>query len=193
MIGNFDKNIGNDVLILNADYSLMSVSPLSTIGWKDAIRLTWLDQIDVLEEYPDWVVHSPTVTMRVPSVIVSRHYVKPSFAVKFTKLTLCVRDDFKCQYCLKPFEYRQLTMEHVTPRCRGGKTNFTNVCMACGSCNTKKGNKLNVKPVKEPYKPTYGELATKARKTPITIPDASWLPYLGWPPKLITIKKRQNI
>lgn len=179
----------SSVLILNADYSPLGVAPLSTISWKEAVKLVWLDQADVLEYYPDWFVHSPSVTIQVPSVLVSRTYVKTSRGVKFNKTNLCIRDDYTCQYCMKKFDAKNLTMEHVVPRSAGGKTNWTNIAMACQPCNTTKGSKRHMKPARDPYKPLIGEILTKVKKQPIVIPHESWIPYIGWPPKLISVRK----
>lgn len=175
-------------LILNADYTPMAVAPLSTVNWREAIKLVYLDQVDVLEYYSDWHVHSPSITLQVPSVLVSRSYVKTSRSVKFNKTNLCIRDEYTCQYCRKLFDHKQLTMEHVHPRSRGGKTNWENVSMACSPCNTSKGNRTDIRPIKPPYKPTYGEIMVKAKRRPIYIPDAKWMPYLGWPPHLVHVR-----
>jgi 5-methylcytosine-specific restriction endonuclease McrA len=175
-------------LILNADYTPMAVAPLSTVNWREAVKLVYLDQVDVLEYYADWYVHSPSVTLQVPSVLVSRSYVKTSRSVKFNKTNLCIRDEYTCQYCRKLFDHKQLTMEHVQPRCRGGKTNWQNIVVACVACNTAKGNRTDWKPAKTPEKPTYGEIMVKAKRSPIYIPDAKWAPYLGWPPHLVHVR-----
>lgn len=184
----------NSVLILNADYSPLQIAPLSTLNWKEAIKLVWLDQVEVIEYYDDWFVHSPSVTLQVPSVVVTKNYVKTSRSVKFNKTNLCIRDEHTCQYCLKKFDSTRLTMEHVTPRSHGGKTNWGNIVMACTACNTAKGNKTHIKPVKDAKKPTIGEILTKAKKMPISIPDAKWIPFIGWPPRLVSVKRpHENI
>ena len=175
------------VLFLNADYNPLSVAPLSTITWKEAVKLMYLDQVDVLEYYDDWYVHSPSVTMQVPSVVVSRTYVKVSRSVKFNKHNLCIRDEFSCQYCGQHMSKHALTMDHVIPRMKGGKTNFNNIVLACTPCNTAKGHRDRMKPRKTPERPTLAEIMGKARRMPITIPHGSWIPYIGWNPKLITV------
>ena len=43
-----------------------------------------------------------------------------------------------CYYCGKPFRPSELTMDHVVPLSRGGKTTKGNVVPACKSCNTQK-------------------------------------------------------
>ncbi len=162
---------------------------MSTIHWKEAIKLVYLDQAEVLEYYDNWQVHSPSVTMQVPSVLVSRTFVKTSRSIKFNKMNLCIRDEFQCQYCQKKFDFKNLTMEHVVPRCRGGKTTWQNLSCACSPCNTRKGNRTDIKPMREPYKPSLGEILTKVKRTAITIPDEKWAPYLGWPPHLVKVQK----
>ena len=170
----------------------MGVAPLSALNWKEAIKLVYLNQVDVLEHYDDWFVHSPSTTIQVPSVLVSRTYVKTSRGVKFNKTNLCIRDDFSCQYCQKKLDQKSLTMEHVQPRCRGGKTNWTNIVCACIRCNTSKANRTDWKPIKEPRKPSYGELLVKVKNMPVQIPDAKWAPYLGWPPHLVQVRKNTH-
>jgi 5-methylcytosine-specific restriction endonuclease McrA len=174
-------------LFLNADYNPLSVAPLSTLSWRESIKLMYLEQVDVLEYYPNWFVHSPSTQFQVPSVIVSKSYVKSSRSVKFNKTNLCIRDEFSCQYCGQVLHKNQLTMDHVVPRMKGGKTNFTNIVCACVSCNTAKGHRDKMKPRKEPQRPSMSDIVGKARRMPITIPDDSWIPYIGWNPKLITV------
>jgi 5-methylcytosine-specific restriction endonuclease McrA len=178
----------NATLVLNADYSPLAVAPLSTLNWKEAIKLIYLNQVDVIEEYNDWFVHSPSVTMQVPSVVVSKTYVKSSRTVKFNKQNLCIRDNYTCQYCNQVFDLKSLTMEHVVPRCHGGKTSWTNVTMACSKCNTRKGHRLDVYPQTQPYKPSIGEIVSKVKKQPVVVPHSNWIPYIGWSPSLVTVR-----
>ena len=49
-----------------------------------------------------------------------------------------------CYYCEKRFAMEQLTMDHVVPLARGGKSTKNNCVVACKDCNTEKGNKLSV-------------------------------------------------
>ncbi len=44
----------------------------------------------------------------------------------------------RCYYCGKSFSPRQLTMDHIVPLSRGGKSNKGNVVPACKDCNNKK-------------------------------------------------------
>nr|WP_231841008.1 HNH endonuclease [Deferribacter desulfuricans] len=44
----------------------------------------------------------------------------------------------KCYYCGKSFSPKELTMDHIVPIIRGGKTTKGNVVPACKDCNNKK-------------------------------------------------------
>jgi hypothetical protein len=43
-----------------------------------------------------------------------------------------------CHWCAQPVPARELTMDHIVPLARGGKTTKSNVVPACKTCNTKK-------------------------------------------------------
>ena len=44
-----------------------------------------------------------------------------------------------CYYCGKKFEQEDLTMDHIVPLARGGKSTKNNIVVSCKQCNTKKG------------------------------------------------------
>jgi 5-methylcytosine-specific restriction protein A len=44
----------------------------------------------------------------------------------------------RCYYCGKSFPSRSLTMDHIVPLSRGGKSKKGNVVPACKDCNNKK-------------------------------------------------------
>lgn len=50
-----------------------------------------------------------------------------------------LRDDGRCSYCERHVSRAQATYDHVIPRAQGGKSEWTNLCLACGACNRKKG------------------------------------------------------
>jgi len=43
-----------------------------------------------------------------------------------------------CQYCKNNFLPKELTMDHIIPLARGGKSERFNVVPCCKECNTKK-------------------------------------------------------
>ena len=52
------------------------------------------------------------------------------------------RDNWTCQYCGKKGNRKTLTIDHVIPKSKGGKTDWNNLVVSCSSCNTKKGDEL---------------------------------------------------
>lgn len=174
----------NPALVLNADYRPLSYYPLSLWPWQDAIKAVFLDRVDIVAEYDDYV-HSPTTKIRIPSVVVLRDYVKPQKRVAFTRFNLFLRDEFSCQYCGAKGD---LTFDHVVPRAKGGVTSWENVVAACSRCNLKKGSKslrrsgLSLR--KPPRQPGAEELRNMGRKFPPGHLHESWIDFLYWDAEL---------
>jgi 5-methylcytosine-specific restriction endonuclease McrA len=174
-------------LVLNADYTPLSLIPISSISWKDAIKISFLGHAKPVEFYDDWVVSSPSISMPVPAVIISSTYIKKKQGVRFSRTNLLIRDNFTCQYCDKNLGSHDLTIDHVVPRVKGGKTKWENVVCACYVCNSIKGHKTHMKPKKPPVKPDYYQLLDNAKKLPIRVPTEKWLQYLNWDEALVTV------
>jgi len=87
-------------------------------------------------------------------------------AVQWSKTNLFIRDDHTCQYCGKKFTVAKLTVDHVLPQSKGGKTTWENTVAACGKCNNEKdcehptGWHLR----KKPTQPTVMEFIQKKTK-----------------------------
>ena len=64
----------SDCLLLNSNYEPISILPLSVIGWQHALKLYFLDRVQILESYDDWVIRSEYLTINVPSVCVTKEY-----------------------------------------------------------------------------------------------------------------------
>lgn len=47
-----------------------------------------------------------------------------------------------CHYCGRPFPPRELTMDHIVPLVRGGKSTKGNTVPACKDCNNRKRHML---------------------------------------------------
>jgi 5-methylcytosine-specific restriction endonuclease McrA len=168
-----------DCLILNTDGSPVSMLPLSTVTWQEAIKYMVLDKAVVLEWHDDWVVRSARWETPVPAVIMVKEYMKKKTAIRYSKANVFLRDEFTCQYCGEDVNRRSATLDHLVPSSKGGKSTWENSVCACGPCNAMKGNKLGVKPKKLPYKPTYWDLIEKRKKMPFTFGHPSWAIYLS--------------
>src|SRR3546814_20221908 len=82
-------------LVLNADYTPLSYYPLSLWPWQTAIKAAFLERVDIIAEY-DREIHSPSCTMRIPSVIALRQYIRPATHPAFTRRSEESRDGKEC-------------------------------------------------------------------------------------------------
>lgn len=175
----------NPALVLNADYRPLSYYPLSLWSWQDAIKAAYMDRVDIVAEYDDYV-SSPSTRIKIPSVVVLRDYVVPQKRVAFTRFNLFLRDEFKCQYCGSKGD---LTFDHVVPRASGGITSWENVVAACSKCNLKKAAKslkrsgLHLQ--RPPRRPNAEELKNIGRKFPPNHLHESWMDFLYWDSELV--------
>ncbi len=171
-------------LVLNADYRPLSYFPLSLWPWQEAVKAAFLDRVTVVAEYEE-VARSPSLEVRLPSVVVLREYVKPARLAAFTRFNLFLRDQFRCQYCGAKGD---LTFDHVMPRAAGGRTTWENVVAACGPCNLRKGSRslrqAGMRLAKPPGRPTAAMLQNVGRKFPPNHLHDSWMDYLYWDAEL---------
>ena len=87
---------------------------------------------------------------------------------------MCIRD----RYCNTPYTRHNLTLDHVVPISKGGRTNWTNIVVACGPCNVRKGDKMHMRPLREPRAPDYYELVANRKKLEMNVAHPSWTAYL---------------
>jgi len=166
-------------LILNADASPVSLLPLSTISWEEAIRYLVSDKAIVLDWYEDWIVRSEKWSTPVPAVMILKEYQKKKTTVRFSKQNVFLRDGFTCQYCGEDVARKAATLDHVLPVSHGGKTTFENTVCSCARCNASKGNDKKIIPKIKPTKPTYFQLAEKRKQMDWNVSHPSWLNYLS--------------
>jgi 5-methylcytosine-specific restriction endonuclease McrA len=177
-------------LVLNADAQPMGVLPLTTIDWRDATTAAYfLDSVEVVSFYENWFVRSPSRTMQVPAVIMKREYVNVQRMIPYSAEMVKLRDGYRCQYCGGVFHEDKLTCDHVTPKSKGGKLEFSNISAACGPCNSRRGNDERIRPKNPPYRPTRPELINKRKQYPITVRHPSWVEFIGWAPELVQVRE----
>lgn len=122
------------VLVLNQNYE-----PLNVTDIRRAFRLLGADKAELLERNHQ-VIHTPTRAIDAPSVIRLIYLVKrPQPRVKLSRREVFSRDRHTCQYCGRAT--RDLTIDHVVPRHRGGRHEWENLVAACRTCNHRKGGK----------------------------------------------------
>jgi 5-methylcytosine-specific restriction endonuclease McrA len=165
-------------LLLNADASPVSMLPLSTISWEDAIKYLVTEKAIALEWHDDWIVRSARWSTRVPAVMILKEYQKKKTSVRFSKANVFLRDGYVCQYCETDVSRKTATLDHVLPTSHGGKTVWENCTTACAECNARKGNNKKIVPKVKPWKPNYFQLVEKRKKMKWEVRHPSWNNYL---------------
>lgn len=122
-------------LLLNATFE-----PMKVISWQRAITLVFLGKVDVVEAYDDEIV-GVSASLPMPSVVRLRRYARQERRVKFSRSNVYRRDGFACQYCGAQPGATELTLDHVVPRARGGRTEWTNIVACCVPCNARKADR----------------------------------------------------
>ena len=88
-------------------------------------------------------IRTIALRLRIPEIIVLAGYDGfPQRTVAFSRRNLYRRDRFTCQYCGKRPGTEELTIDHVNPRSRGGRSTWLNCVLACVDCNKRKSNRL---------------------------------------------------
>lgn len=156
--------------------------PIKIIPWQRAMTLLTLDKVEVVEEY-DKEIRGTSMIINVPSVVrlrkAFRRFAKP---VKFSRVNIYARDDYRCQYCGAKCSIDQLTYDHVVPRSRGGRTSWDNIVSCCYACNARKANRTPAEAKmmlrSTPVRPTWMP-AIQIRVSTKSVPDA-WRDYVYW-------------
>ena len=161
------------VLVLNASFE-----PINVCTVRRAAVLVLKDKAVLLEraEHP---LRSERLSLDRPTVIRLISFVRiprDAHGRKITRKAVLARDSWTCQYCgtRKP----GLTVDHVIPRSRGGKSVWENIVASCATCNRRKGSHMPREIKMHPRtKPRAPGPTVFIRIASPTIPHA-WQPYL---------------
>ncbi|MEZ4223449.1 MAG: HNH endonuclease [Polyangiaceae bacterium] len=120
--------------------------------------------------------------LRVPRVLHLQRYDRvPRSVVRLTRRNVMLRDEHTCQYCTRRLPIRELNLDHVLPRSRGGGDSWENLVTSCRSCNLRKGRRTpdeaGMRLLRRPRKPHWSTTAqillTEKR------PYSEWEPFLA--------------
>lgn len=100
-------------------------------------------------------VHHP---IRVPKIIILNSYDRlPLKQAQLNRESILERDAYRCQYCGKTLPSKQLNLDHVYPRERGGRMSWENIVTSCIPCNSSKGNRTpseaHMRLLRKPFQP----------------------------------------
>ena len=161
-----DKEFKMKTLKLDLTYR-----PVGVIDCLEALVLCIVGKATAVEEY-DSEVNSPSVSFKIPSVIVLKNVVKfINQGLRPTRNNIIWRDHGKCQYCANNLALSELTLDHVVPRSRGGKNTWTNLVACCKKCNQAKRDRTpeeaGMELLRKPLKPHNSILRYASKIEPI--------------------------
>lgn len=143
-----------NALLLDSGYL-----PIQVLDWKKAMTLYFTGRAEVVELHENIHVQSTHKKFPLPKVLRLVESFKAITRVKFNRYNVFLRDKFQCQYCEIKFTQNELSLDHVLPRSRGGKSDWSNIVTSCNPCNNKKADKtpkearMNLK--RAPYEPSW--------------------------------------
>ncbi|MCX6118282.1 MAG: HNH endonuclease [Proteobacteria bacterium] len=162
-------------LVLNAAYE-----PIHLVSWEKAMCLVFTSKAEIVAEY-DSLIRSVSQIFKMPSVVRLKKYVKTfrkTMNARCTRKNILMRDRFNCQYCGQNCSVATVTIDHVFPRSRGGKTTWDNVVAACHPCNRKKADRTpseaSMPLLRVPRRPSWVDLLEESHRTLLE----SWMPFL---------------
>ncbi len=105
-------------------------------------------------------IRTVSLRLRIPRVILLAVFDRlPKKEVKFTRHNIFERDQNTCQYCGRTLDRKDLNLDHVQPRDRGGPTTWENIVCSCIPCNTRKANRTpseaSLRLIRKPKRPKW--------------------------------------
>ncbi len=126
------SSVNSSVLVLNQNYE-----PLNVCNARRALVMVFNGKAEVLELNGHYIT-TTTTSFHCPSVIRLSNLIKrPRARLKLSRKEVFSRDKYTCQYCGK--QTKDLTLDHVVPKWRGGPHSWDNLVSACKLCNHRKG------------------------------------------------------
>ena len=139
----------SSVLVLNYDYT-----PLNITSTRRGYVLVDKGKAEIIKSDENPIVAGYKSYVR-PLIIRLLSYIRFNPRnIKVNRTRIYKRDNHECVYCGSK---KQLTIDHVLPKSRGGKNEWTNLVTCCFKCNVKKANRTpeeaNMKMTQVPYVP----------------------------------------
>jgi 5-methylcytosine-specific restriction endonuclease McrA len=139
-------------LVLNQDFR-----PISVCSIQRAFVLVFMKKVEMVTPFNGNKFHTVDNEFSIPAVVRLQQYINvPYRGVELSRLNIFKRDNHACQYCGSD---KDLSIDHVLPRSRGGGSSWKNLVAACKPCNSRKGDETpeeaNMPLSQPPFKPSY--------------------------------------
>ncbi len=171
--------------------------PVGTISVRNALCLIYREAARVilpndysLHDFDSWAslavnedepaISTVSLRIKVPEVVLlTRYGAFPRRRVTFSRKNLYRRDLYTCQYCGAKPAIQDLSIDHVIPRSRRGKSNWENCVLACLRCNRRKANRTlkesGLKLHRQPKEPRWSPFVT----IPLAQRRTSWEQFIS--------------
>ena len=170
----------DSVLMLNFSYE-----PLGVVSLQRAVRLLFANKAEVVHDAGRLIRSArnrwtgEVAAFPLPSVVRLLYYVTHRRkTVALTKKNVLLRDDYKCAYCSNKGG-SEMTVDHVQPSSRGGKSSWMNLVACCAQCNGRKRDRTPEEAamalLRRPHVPRFIPFVVVKRHT---MPN-EWWKYLG--------------
>jgi 5-methylcytosine-specific restriction endonuclease McrA len=186
------------VLVLNKNWQAVNI-----VGVRRAFSLLWQDHARVINtrsgdfapmDAADWLafseeekdgpesdyIHTIRLRILIPKVMLLRSYDRlPISEIKFNRENVFIRDNYTCQYTGKRCRAADLTLDHVIPRERGGRTSWENIVTCRRDINSLKANRLpheaGLKLIRKPVRPKWRPFSAVVASSSI---ESDWEHFL---------------
>ncbi len=172
------SELETQVLVVNRHLQAVHIASARrafVLMWTDIARA--LDASWVARDFEAWsrlepeegaaTVGTSRGAMRIPLVLQLTAYDRmPRSSIRLTRRNIFLRDGHTCQYCGRRSSPRDLNLDHVMPRSRGGPMSWENVVCSCRVCNLRKGGRTpaeaNMRLLRKPVRPRWAPILTLA-------------------------------
>jgi len=128
------------VLMLSTGYE-----PLFKTTWKRALTAVFGGRAEIVESHKSLKIGTSSgsfpypVKVRFISGIIAGKIRNINRHAPLSRKNIYIRDKGVCQYCHKSLTFKACTVDHITPKSRGGAHSWENVTLSCSKCNQRKG------------------------------------------------------
>lgn len=187
-----DAELSTQVLVVNRHLQAVHLTTARrafVLMWSDIARA--LDAAWVAHDFASWSATRPgdgdlavgtsRGPLRIPRVVQLMEFDRmPRSTVRLTRRNIYLRDAHTCQYCARQLPARELNLDHVMPRSRGGPMSWDNVVCSCRVCNLRKGSRTppeaGMRLLRRPVRPRWSPVLALAF-APGRPPE--WEPFLA--------------
>lgn len=137
------------VLVLNSDYSPINVTSLNR-----GFALVYKGKAEILKSSDNPIVCGVKEYVRPVIIRLLKYISFQRRRIRVNRHRIMKRDNYSCIYCGSK---KDLTIDHVIPKSKGGQNTWSNLVACCSPCNLRKGDKslveVNMKMIKKPTEP----------------------------------------